>query len=50
MSKRYQKTIDGQAYMLEIIDTAGQDEYNSMRDRYIRLGEGDLVGHHGHSN
>ncbi|PRP80555.1 hypothetical protein PROFUN_11868 [Planoprotostelium fungivorum] len=39
-SFREQKTIDGQAYMLEIVDTAGQDEYNAMRDRYIRLGEG----------
>ena len=31
--------VDGSAILLEILDTAGQDEYSSMRDQYILRGE-----------
>jgi len=41
----YQKasTIDGEDCILSIIDTAGQEEYRSMRDQYMRSGQGFLV-------
>jgi len=29
--------------MLKIYDTAGQDEFNAVRDQYIRLGDGLIV-------
>jgi GTPase KRas len=32
--------IDGQSCMLEILDTAGQEEYTALRDQWIRDGEG----------
>lgn len=32
--------IDGQACMLEVLDTAGQEEYTALRDQWIRDGEG----------
>ncbi|KAJ5071221.1 ras-like protein [Anaeramoeba ignava] len=35
--------IDGIPTMLEVIDTAGQDEYHGVRDKYLRTGEGFLV-------
>lgn len=28
--------------MLDILDTAGQEEYSAMRDQYMRTGEGFL--------
>ena len=31
--------VDGSAILLEILDTAGQDEYSAMRDQYILSGE-----------
>eukprot|EP01156_Anaeramoeba_ignava_P022715 Anaeramoba_ignava/c20968_g2_i1.p1 GENE.c20968_g2_i1~~c20968_g2_i1.p1 ORF type:complete len:200 (-),score=33.47 c20968_g2_i1:29-607(-) len=41
----YQKQveIDGQVSMLEIIDTAGQEEYALMRDTYVRSGDGFVI-------
>lgn len=36
-------TIDGQLYFLDILDTAGQDEYSAMRDQYMRTGQGFLL-------
>jgi GTPase KRas protein len=33
-------TIDGQRCMLEVLDTAGQEEYTAMRDQFIRGGDG----------
>ncbi|KAJ5070247.1 ras gtpase-related [Anaeramoeba ignava] len=41
----YQKQveIDGKVSMLEIIDTAGQEEYALMRDTYVRSGDGFLI-------
>ncbi|KAJ5080446.1 ras-like protein [Anaeramoeba ignava] len=35
--------IDEKPATLEIIDTAGQEEYRSVRDKYIRLGEGFIL-------
>jgi len=42
-SYRKQVTIDGQSCMLEVLDTAGQEEYTSLRDQWIRSGEGFLL-------
>ncbi|KAJ3424766.1 ras-like protein [Anaeramoeba flamelloides] len=36
-------TTDEKPCMLEIIDTAGQEEYRSVRDKYIRIGEAFLL-------
>jgi GTPase SAR1 family protein len=40
---RKQITIDGQVERLDILDTAGQEEYNSMRDMWYQSGEGFLL-------
>ncbi|CDR36453.1 RHTO0S02e02366g1_1 [Rhodotorula toruloides] len=42
-SYRTTANIDGQTYLLEILDTAGQEEYTALRDQWIREGEGFLV-------
>jgi len=42
-SYRSQVVVDGGVCMLNIIDTAGQDLYSSMRDHYLRSGEGFLM-------
>ena len=39
-SYRKQVVIDGQSAMLEVLDTAGQEEYAALRDQWIRDGEG----------
>src|ERR1700761_6783002 len=39
-SYRKQVKIDGQACMLEILDTSYQEEYTALRDQWIRDGEG----------
>ncbi|CDS41766.1 ras gtpase [Echinococcus multilocularis] len=41
-SYRKQVNIDGETCMLDILDTAGQEEYSAMRDQYMRTGEGFL--------
>ncbi|VUZ57190.1 unnamed protein product [Hymenolepis diminuta] len=41
-SYRKQVRIDGETCMLDILDTAGQEEYSAMRDQYMRTGEGFL--------
>ncbi|KAH8590461.1 ras-like GTPase Ras2 [Bisporella sp. PMI_857] len=38
-SYRKQVIIDGQSCMLEVLDTAGQEEYTALRDQWIRDGE-----------
>eukprot|EP01123_Difflugia_compressa_P000916 TRINITY_DN11039_c0_g1_i1.p1 TRINITY_DN11039_c0_g1~~TRINITY_DN11039_c0_g1_i1.p1 ORF type:complete len:188 (-),score=27.12 TRINITY_DN11039_c0_g1_i1:71-634(-) len=40
----YQKqvAVDGKVVQLDILDTAGQDEYSAMRDQYMRTGQGFL--------
>jgi len=42
-SYRKQITIDDEACILDILDTAGQEEYAVMRDQYINSGEGFLL-------
>jgi len=41
----YKKTceIDGVACMLDILDTAGQEEYSALRDAYMKTGEGFII-------
>ncbi|AET40108.1 Ras family protein Ecym_5349 [Eremothecium cymbalariae DBVPG len=42
-SYRKQVVIDGQVSILDILDTAGQEEYSAMREQYMRTGEGFLL-------
>ena len=42
-SYRKQVTIDGETCLLDILDTAGQEEYSAMRDQYMRTGQGFLL-------
>ncbi|KAK6361440.1 Ras GTPase ras2 [Orbilia blumenaviensis] len=42
-SYRKQVVIDQQSCMLEVLDTAGQEEYTALRDQWIRDGEGFLL-------
>lgn len=42
-SYRKQTVIDDQPCMLEVLDTAGQEEYTALRDQWIREGEGFLI-------
>jgi len=39
-SYRKHVQVDGKACMLDILDTAGQEEYSAMRDQYMRSGQG----------
>ena len=39
-SYRKQVQIDGTSCMLEVLDTAGQEDYVSLRDQWIRDGDG----------
>jgi len=39
-SYRKQVVIDSQSCMLEVLDTAGQEEYTALRDQWIRDAEG----------
>eukprot|EP01113_Clastostelium_recurvatum_P010199 TRINITY_DN1501_c0_g1_i4.p1 TRINITY_DN1501_c0_g1~~TRINITY_DN1501_c0_g1_i4.p1 ORF type:complete len:140 (-),score=11.53 TRINITY_DN1501_c0_g1_i4:57-476(-) len=41
-SYRKQETIDGEECILDILDTAGQEEYSSVRDHYMNTGMGFL--------
>ena len=38
-----QVTIDDDTCLLDILDTAGQEEYSAMRDQYMRTGQGFLI-------
>jgi len=40
---RKQIVIDDEEYILEILDTAGQEEYKALRDSYCRRGQGFLI-------
>lgn len=42
-SYRKQVLIDDQAALLDILDTAGQEEYSSMQDQWMREGKGFLL-------
>eukprot|EP01123_Difflugia_compressa_P003477 TRINITY_DN1451_c0_g1_i2.p1 TRINITY_DN1451_c0_g1~~TRINITY_DN1451_c0_g1_i2.p1 ORF type:complete len:195 (-),score=47.71 TRINITY_DN1451_c0_g1_i2:199-783(-) len=41
-SYRKRMTIDGQEAILNIYDTAGQEDFSAVRDTYIQIGEGFL--------
>ncbi|ELR23600.1 Ras family protein [Acanthamoeba castellanii str. Neff] len=41
-SYRMQVAIDGVTCLLDILDTAGQEEFSAMRDQYMRTGQGFL--------
>ena len=43
-SYRKQVVVDKEACYLDILDTAGQEEYSAMKDQYMRTGEGFLIG------
>ncbi|KAJ5067643.1 ras-like protein [Anaeramoeba ignava] len=45
IAETYEKDIvlDNKKCHLQIIDTAGQEEYRSARDKYIKLGEGFMI-------
>eukprot|EP01107_Rhizomastix_libera_P000040 TRINITY_DN10061_c0_g1_i1.p1 TRINITY_DN10061_c0_g1~~TRINITY_DN10061_c0_g1_i1.p1 ORF type:complete len:209 (-),score=36.73 TRINITY_DN10061_c0_g1_i1:49-609(-) len=42
-SYRKQVNIDAETCLLDILDTAGQEEYSVMREQYMRSGQGFLV-------
>jgi GTPase KRas protein len=42
-SYRKQCVIDGEVALLDVLDTAGQEEYGAMREQYMRTGEGFLA-------
>jgi GTPase KRas protein len=42
-SYRKQVTIDDNTCLLDILDTAGQEEYSAMRDQYMRTGQGFIL-------
>jgi len=42
-SYRKQIKIDNEVFLLDILDTAGQEEYFAMRDHYMRSGEGFIL-------
>ena len=40
---RKQISVDGTACLLDILDTAGQDEYSVLREQYMTMGEGFIL-------
>jgi GTPase KRas protein len=42
-SYRKQVSIDEETCLLDILDTAGQEEYSAMRDQYMRTGQGFIM-------
>jgi len=42
-SYRKQVNIDNETCLLDILDTAGQEEYSAMRDSYMRTGQGFIL-------
>ena len=45
---RIQITLDEMVCVLDILDTAGEEEYSVMRDQYLRIGEGFLAVYSNH--
>jgi len=41
-SYRKQATVDGEECLLDIFDTAGQEDFSAVRDQYMRTGDGFL--------
>eukprot|EP00122_Pirum_gemmata_P009911 Pgem_evm1s9150 len=44
-SYRKQVEVDGQQCMLEILDTAGTEQFTAMRDLYMKNGQGFLLAY-----
>jgi len=42
-SYRKQVVVDDEVALLDVLDTAGQEEYGAMREQYMRAGEGFLL-------
>jgi GTPase KRas protein len=42
-SNRKQCIIDDEVALLDVLDTAGQEEYSAMREQYMRTGEGFIL-------
>src|SRR6516164_6901926 len=42
-SYRKQCVIDDEVALLDVLDTAGQEEYSAMREQYMRTGEGFML-------
>ncbi|KAF7327476.1 Rheb-like protein [Mycena kentingensis (nom. inval.)] len=42
-SYRKQMLVDDEVALLDVLDTAGQEEYGAMREQYMRTGEGFLL-------
>jgi len=42
-SYRKQMMVDGEPVVIEVLDTAGQEEYTALRDQWIREGDGFLL-------
>lgn len=42
-SYRKQIVLDDETCLLDILDTAGQEEYSAMRDQYMRFGSGFML-------
>merc|ERR1711924_105017 len=42
-SYRKQVAVDGVAVLLDIMDTAGQEEYSALRDQYMKTGQGFIL-------
>ncbi|KAF2180100.1 ras-domain-containing protein [Zopfia rhizophila CBS 207.26] len=42
-SYRKQCVIDDEVALLDVLDTAGQEEYSAMREQYMRTGEGFMI-------
>ena len=42
-SYRTSISVDGQLVALDILDTAGQEEYSALRDQYMRSGDGYVI-------
>ncbi len=42
-SYRKQLEVDGGVYLLDLLDTAGQEKYSAMQDQYMRQGDAYLM-------
>lgn len=42
MFMSFQVVLDGEEVQIDILDTAGQEDYAAIRDNYFRSGEGFL--------
>lgn len=42
-SYRKQIKVDGEECLLDVLDTAGQEEYSAMRDKYLRTAQGFVI-------